>query len=55
MFAGMEMNAVHIKEVKDATKTYPKARTDPRIGLTEKSRVPRARHAICDNPPEPLL
>lgn len=25
MFAGMEMNAVHIKEVKDATKTYPKA------------------------------
>lgn len=25
MFAGMEMNAVHIKEVKDAVKTYPKA------------------------------
>ncbi len=25
MFAGMEMNAVHIKEVKDSVKTYPKA------------------------------
>ncbi len=25
MFAGMEMNAVHIKQVKDSEKTYPKA------------------------------